>query len=390
MVAIIAGSASFGGTLVDDFTIPDSDAQRAADLLEQRFAQRSGDAAQLVFAVPEGRLGAGGARAAVDKALAAAGGIPGVQSVGDPFASTGGQLSEDGRIAFADVQFSEAAFDVPTEDVDALRGDTGTVVEGSGVELQFTGPVIQGAEPPETGTSELLGLLAAIIILIVMLGSAVAAGLPIVLALLSVGLGLSLLTLSAAVTNFNTITPVLATTIGVGVDYALFIVTRFRQGLHDGLSPEDAAAASAATAGRAVVFAGITVAISISALAVIGLDFITKLGLGAAITIVTAVAAAITLLPATLSLLGHRIDRGRLPFLKPPDDSLAAQERTLVARWGRYVTRNAKACLIGATAVILVLAIPVADVQLGSSDAGSNPPDSTSLAPTVTPRETGR
>jgi RND superfamily putative drug exporter len=380
VAAIIAATASFGGTLVDEFTIPDSDAQRATDLLEKRFAQRSGDAAQLVFAVPEGRLDAGSAKAAVDEALQAADGIPGVQSVGDPFAGTGGQLSKDGRIAFADVQFSEAAFDVPTEDVDALRDDTRGAVEGSGVELEFTGPVIQASEPPETGTSELLGVLAAIIILIVMLGSAVAAGLPIVLALLSVGLGLSLLTLAAAVTNFNTITPVLATMIGlgVGIDYALFIVTRFRQGLHDGLSPEDAAAASAATAGRAVVFAGITVAISISALAVIGLDFITKLGLGAAITVITAVAAATTLLPAILSLLGHRIDRGRLPFVRPPDDSLAAQETTLVARWGRFVTRHAKACLIAGTLLIVVLAIPVADVQLGSSDAGSNPPSSTS------------
>ena len=380
VVAIIGGSASFGGTLVDEFTIPDSDAQRATDLLEQRFTQRSGDAAQLVFAVPEGRLDAGGAKAAVDQALEAADGVPGVQSVGDPFAGTGGQLSEDGRIAFADVQFSEAAFDVPAEDVDALRDDTGAAVEGSGVELQFTGPVIQGSEAPQTGTSELLGLLAAIIILIVMLGSAVAAGLPIVLALLSVGLGLSLLTLAAAVTNFNTITPVLATMIGlgVGIDYALFIVTRFRQGLHDNLSPEDAAAAAAATAGRAVVFAGVTVAISISALAVIGLDFITKLGLGAAITVVTAVAAATTLLPAILSLLGHRIDKGRLPFTKPPDDSPAAMETTYVARWGRFVTRNAAICLTVATAFIAILIIPVFSVQLGSSDAGSNPPSSTS------------
>ena len=258
-VGIAGASATIGGTLVDEFTIPNSDAQRATDLLEERFQQRSGDAAQFVFAVDDGRLDEGAARVAVDEALASAARVPGVQEVGDPFAGAGGgQLSDDGRIAFADVQFSEASFDVPIEDVDALKADALAAVEGSGVELQFTGPVIQNSEPPATGTSELLGLLAAIIILIVMLGSAVAAGLPIVLALLSVGLGLSLLTLAAAVTNFNTITPVLATMIGlgVGIDYALFIVTRFRQGLHDNLSPEDAAATAAATAGRAVVFAG--------------------------------------------------------------------------------------------------------------------------------------
>ncbi len=379
-VGIATASATVGGTLVDEFTIPNSDAQRATDLLEERFQQRSGDAAQMVFAVDEGRLDRGAAQSAVDAALASAGEVPGVQDVGDPFAGTGGRLSEDGRIAFADVQFAEASFDVPLEDVDLLKEEALAAVDGSGVEIQFTGPVIQNSEPPATGTSELLGLLAAIVILLVMLGSAVAAGLPIVLALLSVGLGLSLLTLAAAVTNFNTITPVLATMIGlgVGIDYALFIVTRFRQGLHDRLSPEDAAAAAAATAGRAVVFAGLTVAISISALAVIGLDFITKLGLGAAITVVTAVAAAITLLPAILSLLGHRIDKGRLPFMKPPDDSPAALERTLVARWGRFVVRNAKACLLGAVLALVVLMLPVFGVQLGSADAGSNPPDSTS------------
>ena len=119
-------------------------------------------------------------------------------------------------------------------------------------------------------------------------------------------------------------------------------------------------------------------AISVSALAVIGLDFITKLGLGAAITVVTAVAAATTLLPAILSLLGHRIDRGRLPFTRPPDDSPAALERTFVARWGRFVTRHALACLLSAVTILVILMLPVLGVQLGSSDAGSNPPTSTS------------
>jgi putative drug exporter of the RND superfamily len=379
-VAIVGGSATIGGTLVDEFTIPDSDAQRATDLLEQRFPQQSGESAQLVFAVPEGQtLAEGQAPAAIRDALRAAATVPGVEDVGNPLTERAAGVSDDGRIAYVDVQFSEPSFDVPKEDVDQLKETTEAAVAGSGVELQFTGPVIQNSEPPETGTSELLGLIAAIIILLIMLGSVVAAGLPIVLALVSVGLGLSLLTLAAAVTNFNTITPVLATMLGlgVGIDYALFIVTRFRQGIHDGLSGEDAAAGAVATAGRAVVFAGLTVAISISALAVIGLDFITKLGLGAAITVVTAVAAAITLLPAILSLLGPRIDKGRVPFTRRRDASTAGADGTLIARWGRFVTRHARTSALAATALIVILAIPVFSVQLGSSDAGSNPPDTT-------------
>ena len=379
-VAIVGGSATIGGTLVNEFTIPDSDAQRATDLLEQRFPQQSGESAQLVFAVPEGQtLAQGQAPRAIRDAIQAAAAVPGVEDVGNPLTGDGGDVSDDRRIAYVDVQFSEQSFDVPKEDVDQLKETTEAAVAGSGVELQFTGPVIQNSEPPATGTSELLGLIAAIIILLIMLGSVVAAGLPIVLALVSVGLGLSLLTLAAAVTNFNTITPVLATMLGlgVGIDYSLFIVTRFRQGIHDGLSGEHAAAAAVATAGRAVVFAGLTVAISISALAVIGLDFITKLGLGAAITVVTAVAAAITLLPAILSLLGPRIDKGRVPFTRRRDASTAGADGTMIARWGRFVTRHARTSAIAATALIVILSIPVFSVQLGSSDAGSNPPDTT-------------
>ena len=219
----------------------------------------------------------------------------------------------------------------------------------------------------------------AIVILCVMLGSFVAMGVPIVLALLSLGIGISLITLAAGFTNFNTITPTLASMIGlgVGIDYALFVVTRFRQGLHEGMSSEDAAAVATATAGRAVIFAGATVAISIASLAIIGLDFITKMGLGAAMTVLVAVIAAVTLLPAVLSLLGHRIDKGKVPFVKVRDDSEAAREHTLIARLGQFVTRHPAWVGGVATLVLVVLALPVLGIRLGSSDAGANPTSST-------------
>jgi RND superfamily putative drug exporter len=213
------------------------------------------------------------------------------------------------------------------------------------------------------------------VILIVVFGSVVAMGLPVLLALVSLGLSTALLLLLTQLTSFNTFTPILMSMIGlgVGIDYALFIVTRFRQALHDGLEPVDAAAAATATAGRAVIFAGTTVAISISALVVIGVDFITKMGFGAAITVFTAVVAANTLLPAVLSLLGHRIDRGKVPFVRQQDDSYAGRQRTLAARWGRFVTRHAVAVTAATVVGLVVLALPALGVQLGSSDAGSNP-----------------
>ena len=183
---------------------------------------------------------------------------------------------------------------------------------------------------------------------------------PLLFAIVAVATAFLLLFLAARITNFNTITEILVPMIGlgVGIDYTLFIVTRFRQLLHDGLTPQDAAAAAGATAGRAVVFAGTTVAISITGLAIIGIDFITKLGIGSALGVLTAVLLANSMLPAVLSLLGHKIDRGRLG-MKPTDDSRAGQARTPVAAWGRFVSRNAKIMLPLSIVLLLLLASPV-------------------------------
>jgi putative drug exporter of the RND superfamily len=377
-VVIAAGSVTVGGTLVDDFTIPGSEAQTAVDLLEERFPARAGDSATLVLAVEDGRLDSGAARETVSRALAAAANAPEVVGVGKPFAAEGGAVSADGRVAFVDVQYADAAVEIPSGAVDELQSAVRAAVDGSGVQAEFTGAAVE--EQPETGTSELLGLLAAMVILIVVFGSVVAMGLPILLALVSLAISTMLLLLLTRLTSFNSFTPILMSMIGlgVGIDYALFIVTRFRQALHDGLKPVEAAAAATATAGRAVIFAGVTVAVSISALVVIGLDFITKMGLGAAITVFTTVVAANTLLPAVLSLLGHRVDRGKVPFVKQQDDSHAARQGSLAARWGRLVTRHAVAFTAVTIVGLVVLALPALGwVQLGSSDAGSNPTSTT-------------
>jgi RND superfamily putative drug exporter len=377
VLAIVACAVSFGAPLVNEFTIPDSDAQRATDLLEERFPAKSGDQAQLVFAAPGG-LEAPSVRSAVEDALAAAATVPGATEVGDLYAERNGELSDDGRIGFAVVQFDRQAWDVPREDVEELKAATRAAVEGSPVTLEFTGPVIQ--DPPESGPSELLGLFAALIVLLVVFGTFVAALIPIGLALVAVGIGLALLTIGAAFTNFNDVTPILATMIGlgVGIDYALFIVTRFRQSLHDGHAPVEAATIAGATSGRAVIFAGTTVAISISGLVVIGLDFITKLGFGASITVLTSVLLAVTLLPAALSLLGDRIDRLKVPLTSRRDDSREALAYSKAARWGRLVTRHPWPFALGVSSVLLVLAIPaLVFVQLGASDNGTAPKSTT-------------
>ena len=376
IAAIIVGSQTLGGELKNNFSIPNSDAQRATDLLTQRFPARSGDSATIVFK-STGKLDAPEAKAAVMKAIAAATTVKHVSESGDPYAGKNGQLSKAGDVGYVDVQFDQAGWTLPAGTADALKSAVNEAVAGSGVEVAFTGQAVQ--EPPKQGASEGLGLLAAIIVLLIVFGTVVAAFIPIFLALLAVGLGLTILTLAAGFTDFNTITPILATMIGlgVGIDYSLFIVTRFRQALHDGATPQAAARIAAATAGRAVIFAGVTVAISVIGLATVGLDFITKMGIGASLTVLTSVAVAVTLLPAVLALLGHKVDRLKLPFVGVPDDTLAAQKNTAVARWGRFVTSRPK--LFTAVPLLLVLAAasPVLAIQLGAADSGSAPADST-------------
>src|SRR4029078_10702430 len=161
--------------------------------------------------------------------------------------------------------------------------------------------------------------------------------------------------------------------LGVGIDYSLFIVTRFRQFLHEGLEPRDAAAEAGASAGRAVLFAGLTVAISVTGLAFFGLDFVTKLGIGSALGVLTTVLLANSFLLAVLALLGHKVDRLKVPFLRRVDDSEEARENTLVARWGRFVTRNARVIFPVLLIAGIVLAGTSALVRLGAPDQGTQP-----------------
>ena len=208
---------------------------------------------------------------------------------------------------------------------DAVR-DT---VEPAGVTAEFNGDA--EFPPIEQGIQELLGFLAAFIVLLIVFRTFVATAIPIALALVAVGTAFILLFILAGLTDINTITPILVSMIGIGVgiDYSLFIVTRFRQHLHEGLSPADAAAEAGASAGRAVLFAGLTVAISVTGLAFFGLDFVTKLGIGAALGVLTTVLIANSLLIAVLAKLGHKVDRRKVPFLQPIDDSEAGREKTL-------------------------------------------------------------
>jgi RND superfamily putative drug exporter len=384
VVLLIALVATVGGSLKDEFDIPGSDTQKATDLIEAEFASEQGGVLNVVFAAPPGeRLDTPERKAAIEQALAklktsefkATKDKAGVESVGDPFNDN--TFSDDGRIAYAEVQFDRVIFDTDREAVLAVQDEIRKDIEPAGVTVEFNGDA--EFPPIEQGPQELLGLLAALIVLLVVFRTAVATMIPIALALTALMTAFLLLFILAGLTDINTITPLLVSMIGlgVGIDYSLFIVTRFRQLLHEGLSPVDAASEAGASAGRAVLFAGVTVAISVTGLAFFGLDFVTKLGIGSALGVLTTVLIANSLLLAVLRLLGHKIDRWKIPFLRQIDESEAARETTLVARWGRFVTGHARGVFVVVLLVLLALAGTSALVRLGASDQGTQPKEQT-------------
>jgi RND superfamily putative drug exporter len=384
-VLLVVLVATIGGSLRDEFEIPGSDTQRATDLIEAEFASEQGGVLNIVFAAPEGeRLDTAERRAAIGDAIALLEGdefaptedTAGLESVGDPFSDE--TFSEDGRIAYAEAQFDRVIYDEDREAVVAVQDAVREAVEPAGVTVEYNG---EAEFPPvEQGASEGLGLLAAIIVLLIFFRTFVAMFIPIALAITAVVTAFLLLFIVAGLTDINTITPILVSMIGlgVGIDYSLFIVTRFRQLLHEGLSPRDAASEASASAGRAVIFAGVTVAISVTGLAFFGLDFVTKLGIGSALGVLTTVLIASSLLPAVLALLGHKIDRLKVPFMRPLDDSEAGREHSLVARWGRFVTAHARIVFPVVLLAGIVLAGTSALVRLGAADQGTQPTAQTS------------
>jgi putative drug exporter of the RND superfamily len=325
IVALFVAVIVAGGSLKDEFEIPGSDTQRATDLIEAEFVEEQGGVLNLVFAAPPGeRLDTPERKAAIQQAIAkletdefaptgtAPEGDAGVTSVGDPFDPN--TFSDDGRIAYAEAQFDRVIYTEDRPAVENVQEAVREAVAAQNITVEYNGDA--EFPPIEQGIQEVLGLLMALVVLLLVFRALVAAAIPIVLAITAVASAFFLLFIVAGFTDVNTITPLLVSMIGlgVGIDYSLFIVTRFRQLLHDGLSPVDAAAEAGASAGRATLFAGLTVAISVTGLAFFGLDFITKLGIGSALGVLTTVLMANSLLIAVLAKLGHRVDRMSVGF----------------------------------------------------------------------------
>ncbi|MCX5015441.1 MMPL family transporter [Streptomyces sp. NBC_00555] len=366
LVGLGLANHTWGGTFADSFSLPGTRTQTGADLLTAHTSASGGTAAPIVLQSGQGSLA--GHQAAIDAAVGNLSRLPNVLSVADPL-TTPGAVSAKGDIAQVTVRFdgNPATFDpsylaeVDTA-VQPLRSDHVTVEYGA--------PLGQLATPKSADhTSEAIGLAVAVLVLLIGFGSVAATGLPLLTAVIGLAVSLAGLGLLAGQFGFAQAAPTLAAMmgLGVGIDYALFLATRFRALLHTGTEPAEAVGRTVATSGRAVLVAAATVAMALGGLCVCGVDFIGTLGVAAGLSVVVAAAASVTLTPALLGLLGRRIDRlhVRTPVAEPTGAS------DVWHRWAVKVSRRPWLFLVSGLLLLGVLSIPVASMRLGHVDAGA-------------------
>jgi RND superfamily putative drug exporter len=369
LVVVAAVGSGVGGSYSQSLSLPGTESQRATDLLQARFPARAGDEGQIVFSAPGGvRDSAVVAR--MDGLFGAVAHVSGVSGVVSPYGAEGAQqISKDGTVGYATVLLAKRDANIDQTTIDRVQS-LANAARTPSLTVELGGRVFQ--QRPALGSAELIGILAAVFILLVVFGSVLAMGLPILIALVGIGIGLGLVELVSHTISTPDFTTQLASMIGIGVgiDYALFIVTRYRQGLHEDLSPEDAVVRAIDTAGRAVLFAGCTVVISILGLLLMGVQFVQGLAIGTSLTVAVVMLASVTLLPALLGFAGNNIDRLSIPGRRTRE----ASTRTSVwFRWSRLVQRRPWPAFLAALAVLVLLAIPFLSMRQGFQDAGSNP-----------------
>ncbi|MFI1969698.1 hypothetical protein BLA24_15725 [Streptomyces cinnamoneus] len=376
LLLVLAGAgAATASKATDNFSIPGTEAQRAFDLLEKRMPDMKADAAtaRIVFKAPGGqKITDPGNKAAVDKVVGALGG-PQVAAVADPFAGDG--VSKNGDIAYASVTYKVKANELTDDTRDKLKAapdagrDAGLTVETGGSALQAM---------PEGGSTEIIGIAISAVVLLITFGSLVAAGLPLLTAIIGVGIGVSSIAAVASALDLGNNTATLATMIGlaVGIDYALFIVSRYRAEIAEGREREDAAGRAVGTAGSAVVFAGLTVVIALAGLAVVNIPMLTKMGVAAAFTVAIAVLIALTLIPALLGFAGRKVLARKVRKAEGTDVS-AEQKPNMGTRWARLVLRRPVVVLLAGVLGLGAIAVPAGSLMLGLPDEGSQPQSTT-------------
>ncbi len=376
-VGIFAIANSVGKRTSSNFTLPGTGSQQAVNLLQSRFPAQAGDADQVVFHARTGTVTEASDRVVIDATLARIARLPHVTGVVSPYAAGQHAISRDRTIAFATVDFDQRANALSKATVDRVI-TAAESARSATLDVQLGGQAIEQAQQASLGFATVVGILAAIVILLISFGSFSAMGLPIATALLGLGAGIGVITLASHVVDMPSFASELALMIGlgVGVDYALFIVTRFRENYRrNGGDVRSAVEAAMNTSGRAVVFAGATVVIALLGMFALGVSLLNGAAVAAAIGVVLVLGASITLLPALLSLVGHRVGRAgrrRAATAEPEADTPG-----FWLRWAKGVQRRPATIAIAATAVMLALAAPALGLRLASSDAGNDPSNQT-------------
>jgi RND superfamily putative drug exporter len=370
LAGVGAASAPAPGTT--SFSIPGTEAQKAFDLLEQRFPGMSADGAtaRVVFKAPSGeKMTDAGNKAAVEKTVEELGGGPEVASVADPF--TGHAVSKNGTVAYASVKYKVSGMELEDTTRDDLK-EAAQHARDAGLTVEIGGDALNAT--PETGSSEIIGIAIAAVVLVITFGSLLAAGLPLLTAIIGVGIGVASITALASALDLGSTTSTLATMIGlaVGIDYALFIVSRYRAELAEGREREEAA-------GRAVGTAGSAVVIALVGLSVVNIQMLTKMGVAAAGTVAIAVLIALTMIPALLGYAGRKIkpagEKSRL--LGGGRTPKRPGRPNMGTRWARFVVRRPVAVLLLGVLGLGAAALPAASLELGLPDDGSQPVSTT-------------
>ncbi|MFD5515736.1 MMPL family transporter [Streptomyces sp. NPDC127066] len=377
LAGVGAASAPVAGS--SSFSIPGTEAQKAFDLLESRFPGMSADGAtaRVVFKAPAGeKMADKDNKATVEQAVKVLGTGSEVTSVTDPFKAHA--VSKDGTVAYASVKYDVSGMELKDASKDALKA-AAEDARHSGLTVEVGGDALQAT--PETGSSEVIGIAIAAVVLVITFGSLIAAGLPLLTALVGVGIGVSTITALASVLDLGSTTSTLAMMIGlaVGIDYALFIVSRYRAELAEGREREEAAGRAVGTAGSAVVFAGLTVVIALVGLSVVNIPMLTKMGVAAAGTVAIAVLIALTMIPALLGYAGRRVQPAgqKSRLLGGGRAAKKAGKPNMGTRWASFVVRRPLAVLLLGVVGLGAAAVPAASLQLGLPDDGSQPTSTT-------------
>ena len=369
-VALVAVSHRVSDNTSDNLKLPGTDSQRATDALNHSFPAQANGSSPIVLHVKSGKLTDSKYSSAVNEAAADVAKAPHVASVVNPLTSQGASaLSKDKATGYLSVTTTVSAGQLSVGDAQQIIDAASKPAEKAGIEVQTGGQLGQKVSKPSTESSELIGIIAAMVILTFTFGTVVAMLLPIINAILALACTLAIIRVLSHVATVSTVAPTLATMIGlgVGIDYALFIVTRHFRGMDDGLDLRESIARAAATSGGAVVFAGGTVTIALVSLAVANIPLVTTMGLMAAIAVVVAVLAAVTLLPATLAIVGPHINslrvRGRHKDPHP--------KKGMWARWASMVAGHPVVAGLAALVILIPLAIPLLSLNLGQKDVGA-------------------